>query len=240
MCPILQLYCRPGQLLYLSNTPPCAAPASPPSWLWIRIATGIWKLPRLPFQLLSSLFSSRMGVLLRVEEWDSKPEPALEMDMRDLAGLMEESCSVLPGSLRERCCSTLIMASFSMIWACRVLILWGKEKEQFKCLPSPWAEASVWLLITTPWLWLGLPMALGEVEEGCQEIVLGTGCFLAHRADHVRYTHPPLATGNCSKQPWKELWNKPEKNMRPTESINTFWGVCTGGLTPGKTALWAC
>lgn len=119
-----QLYCSPGQLLYLSNTSSsAAAAASPPSsGLCIRIAPifgifapGICKLPRLPFQLLSSLFSSRMGVLLSVEEWDSKPEPALEMDMRDLAGLMEESCSVLPGSLRERCCSTLIMASFSMI-----------------------------------------------------------------------------------------------------------------------------
>lgn len=28
----------------------------------------------------------------------------------------------------------------------------GEDKEQFKCLPSPWTEASV-----SPWLLLGLP-----------------------------------------------------------------------------------
>lgn len=151
MCPILQpalLQARPVALS-AQHILLCCSCLPSKHGLCIRIATGIWELPRLPFQLLSSLFSSRMGVLLSVEEWDSRPEPALEMDMRDLAGLMEESCSVLPGSLRERCCSTLIMASFSMIWACRVLILWGKEKGQSKCLPSHCTEASV-----SPWLWL--------------------------------------------------------------------------------------
>lgn len=155
MCPILQtalLQARPAALS-IQHILCCCLPSKQwlvfPNW---KFAILIWKLPRLPFQLLSSLFSSRMGVLLSVEEWDSRPEPALEMDMRDLAGLMEESCSVLPGSLRERCCSTLIMASFSMIWACRVLILWGKEMGQFMCLSSHWAEASV-----SPWVWSGLP-----------------------------------------------------------------------------------
>lgn len=73
------------------------------------------KLPKLPFQLLSSLFSSRMGVLLSVEEWERRPEPVLEIDIRDFAGLMEDSWSVLLASFRERCWRTLIMASFSMI-----------------------------------------------------------------------------------------------------------------------------
>ncbi|KAL0588591.1 LOW QUALITY PROTEIN: hypothetical protein AAY473_039603 [Plecturocebus cupreus] len=58
---------------------------------------------RLPFQLLSSRFSSMMGVPVRVDEWESKPDPALEMDIRDFAGRMHDSCSVLLGSFRERC-----------------------------------------------------------------------------------------------------------------------------------------
>lgn len=110
-----QLYCVPGQPICLSRTP-SAAPASPLSRdSLVGLAAVLSHLPRLPFQLLSSLFSSRMGVLLSVDEWDNKPEPAFEMDISDLAGLIEESWSVLPGSFLERCCRTLIMASFSMI-----------------------------------------------------------------------------------------------------------------------------
>lgn len=73
-----------------------------------------------------------MGVPVKVEEWESKPDPALEMDIRDFAGRMDDSCSVLLGSFRERCWSTLIMASFSIIWAWRVLILRAKSKEHIK------------------------------------------------------------------------------------------------------------
>lgn len=71
--------------------------------------------PRLPFQLLSRR-SSVMGELLRPRLWDRSPElaPVLEMDMRDLEGLMDGP-SHLSGSFLERWCSTLIIASFSMI-----------------------------------------------------------------------------------------------------------------------------
>jgi hypothetical protein len=69
-----------------------------------------------------------MGVPVRVDVWESKPDPALEMDIRDFAGRMLDNCSVLLGSFRERCWSTLIMASFSIIWAWRVLILEIKTK----------------------------------------------------------------------------------------------------------------
>lgn len=68
-----------------------------------------------------------MGVLLNVEEWESRPDPAFEIDMRDFAGLMDDSWSVLLASFRDRCWRTLIMASFSMIWAWRVLILGWNE-----------------------------------------------------------------------------------------------------------------
>lgn len=94
-------------------------------------------LPRLPFQLLSSRFSSMMGTPVNVDECTSRPDPALEMDIRDFAGRMDDSCSVLLGSFLERCCSTLIMASFSIICAWRVLILGDKEK----------AHTETWLLL---------------------------------------------------------------------------------------------
>lgn len=103
-------------------------------------------LPRLPFQLLSSRFSSTIGVPVRVEEWESKPDPALEMDIRDFAGRMDDSCSVLLGSFRERCWSTLIMASFSIIWAWRVLILETKDKEHINTfLPLPYSGLTAYM-----------------------------------------------------------------------------------------------
>lgn len=103
-----------------------------------------------------------MGVLLRVDEWDSKPEPAFEIDISDLAGLMEESWSVLPGSFRERCCRTLIMASFSMIWACRVLILFEKNKGR-QCA---WTSITLDWGLSTPQLWPELPWAFREAWRG--------------------------------------------------------------------------
>jgi hypothetical protein len=75
-----------------------------------------------------------MGAPVKVEECARRPDPALEMDIRDFAGRMDESCSVLLGSFLERCCSTLIMASFSIIWAWRVLILGVKEKTTYRNL----------------------------------------------------------------------------------------------------------
>lgn len=79
--------------------------------------TALWFLPRLPFQLLS-LRSSVIGELLSPRLWDRSPEPpVLEMDIRDLEGLMVDGRSDLMGSFLERWWRTLIMASFSMIWA---------------------------------------------------------------------------------------------------------------------------
>lgn len=45
------------------------------------------------------------------------------MDMRDLEGLMADGRSDLMGSFLDLWWSTLIIASFSMIWACRFFIL---------------------------------------------------------------------------------------------------------------------
>lgn len=76
-----------------------------------------WFLPRLPFQLVS-LRSSVIGELLSPRLCESSPEPlelVLEMDIRDLEGLMADGVSNLTGSFLERWCSTLIIASFSII-----------------------------------------------------------------------------------------------------------------------------
>ena len=85
-------------------------------------------LPRLPFQLVS-LRSSVIGELLSPRLCESRPEPpepVLEMDIRDLEGLMADGASDLMGSFLERWWRTLIMASFSMIWAWRFFILDGR------------------------------------------------------------------------------------------------------------------
>lgn len=194
-----------------------------------------------------------MGVLLSVDEWDSKPEPAFEMDISDLAGLIEESWSVLPGSFRERCCRTLIIASFSMIWACRVLILFEKYKEQCTCTP-----------VSLDW-GLSAPMAVTRTPSGIwggrerMPVSLLPWILAAHwptRADHAWHflytcmrerhwdTHPPLATGSCSKQPRKGLWDKAESYgqcMTATERRGlTHFGEPALDLTPGKTVLWDC
>lgn len=61
-------------------------------------------LPRLPFQLVS-LRSSVMGELLIPRLWERRPEPlqlVLEMDIRDLDGLMADGVSNLTGSFLER------------------------------------------------------------------------------------------------------------------------------------------
>lgn len=59
-----------------------------------------------------------IGELLSPRLWDRSPEPpVLEMDIRDLEGLMVDGRSDLMGSFLERWWRTLIMASFSMIWA---------------------------------------------------------------------------------------------------------------------------
>lgn len=89
-------------------------------------------LPRLPFQLVS-LRSSVIGELLSPRLWESSPdppEPVLEMDIRDLEGLMADGASDLTGSFLERWWSTLIIASFSMIWAWRFFILSQREEER--------------------------------------------------------------------------------------------------------------
>lgn len=188
-----------------------------------------------------------MGVLLSVDEWDSKPEPAFDIDMSDLAGLIEESWSVLPGSLRERCCRTLIMASFSMIWACRVLILFEKCKEK-QCTCT---------LVSLGW-GSQCPQGcdynslghLGRHRQGAMELTaLNTGCLPACQSrSRMRErhwdTHPPLAVGSCSKQPRKGLWDKAEsymQDMRPTKRwVLTHFGESVLDLTPGKTLLWDC
>lgn len=143
-----------------------------------------------------------MGVLLSVEEWDSKPEPAFEMDISDLAGLIEDSWSVFPGSFRERCCSTLIMASFSMIWACRVLILWrSAKKNNVPVLLSPWTEASV-----PPCLGLGLPSAFGEAERGCQWTCCSEYWLLTGPPEEIMHetscTHAWVNSTEIFSHPW--------------------------------------
>lgn len=67
-----------------------------------------------------------MGELLIPRPWISSPEPleaVLEIDIKDLEGLMTDGASDLVGSFLERWWRTLIIASFSMIWAWRFFIL---------------------------------------------------------------------------------------------------------------------
>lgn len=74
-----------------------------PLLLW-KLLQRCWFLPRLPFQLVS-LRSSVMGELLMPRLWERRPEPlqlVLEMDIRDLEGLMAEGVSNLTGSFLER------------------------------------------------------------------------------------------------------------------------------------------
>lgn len=88
--------------------------------------------PRLPFQLVS-LRSSVMGELLIPRLWERSPELlqlVLEMDIRDLEGLMADGVSNLTGSFLERWWSTLIIASFSIICAWRFFILHWREQEK--------------------------------------------------------------------------------------------------------------
>lgn len=184
-----------------------------------------------------------MGVLLSVDEWDSKPEPAFDIDISDLAGLIEESWSVLPGSLRERCCRTLIMASFSMIWACRVLILFEKCKEkQCTCtlVSLGWGSQCPH---SCDYNSLG---HLGRHTQDAMELTaLNTGCLpacqsrsrmriSAHMHERVALRYPPTlgcwkllqtATEGALRQSW-ELHAGHETNKKM--SINTLWGVCTG------------
>lgn len=103
-------------------------------------------LPRLPFQLVS-LRSSVIGELLSPRLWGRSPEPpepVLEMDIRDLEGLMTDGPSDLMGSFLDRWWSTLIMASFSMIWAWRFFIL-GQGGSEGKLL-----QDSTWVVSECP------------------------------------------------------------------------------------------
>lgn len=81
----------------------------------------------LPFQVLSSFFSSANWLLVR-EVWRECVPVAAAMDGTERAGRRLEE-SVFPASLRDRCWRTLIMASFSMILAWRFLMLCNKRNE---------------------------------------------------------------------------------------------------------------
>ena len=85
-----------------------------------------WGSPMLPFQVLSSFFSSANWLLVR-EVWRECVPVAAAMEGTERAGRRLEE-SVFPASLRDRCWRTLIMASFSMILAWRFLMLCNKTK----------------------------------------------------------------------------------------------------------------
>lgn len=110
-----------------NRTSPCSHSATAPPH------TGsYWFLPRLPFQLVS-LRSSVMGELLIPRLWERRPELlqlVLEMDIRDLEGRMADGVSNLAGSFLERWWRTLIIASFSIIWAWRFFILYWRGEDE--------------------------------------------------------------------------------------------------------------
>lgn len=83
-------------------------------WVFVRCCIFVYSLV-LPFQLCWSLWSA--CDVCRVCSPD-----AMEMEGTDQAGRRGA------GSLRERCCRTWIMASFSSNWACKSLILWHAEQ----------------------------------------------------------------------------------------------------------------
>lgn len=77
--------------------------------------------PMLPFQIFSSFFSSAIWLLVS-EVWRECVPVAAAMEGTDRAG-RRLALSTFPGSFRERCWRTLIMASFSIIFAWRFFIL---------------------------------------------------------------------------------------------------------------------
>lgn len=80
----------------------------------------------LPFQIFSSFFSSVIWLLVS-EVWRECVPAAAAMEGTERAG-RRLALSALPGSFRERCWRTLIMASFSIIFAWRFFIL-----PKYKC-----------------------------------------------------------------------------------------------------------
>lgn len=77
--------------------------------------------PMLPFQIFSSFFSSAIWLLVS-EVWRECVPVAAAMEGTDRAG-RRLVLSAFPGSFRDRCWRTLIMASFSIIFAWRFFIL---------------------------------------------------------------------------------------------------------------------